>query len=160
MTEGWNEFFVATAGAAAALAGLIIVAMSVNIAKIIAIPSMPARAAATISSLVLIVVVAAAGLIPDQSALAFGVETLVLTALALGFAVDAAVRILREGYGPRGSLLVKSAVPVVQIVPFAIGGVMLVAGVDGGLVSVACGVILVFIGSVLSAWVLLVEILR
>ena len=29
--EGWTDFFVATAGAAAALAGLVIVAMTVNI---------------------------------------------------------------------------------------------------------------------------------
>jgi hypothetical protein len=33
MLEGWGEFIVATAGAAAALAGLIIVAMSVNIKR-------------------------------------------------------------------------------------------------------------------------------
>ena len=40
MPEGWSDFFVATAGAAGALAGLIIVAMTVNITTIIGIPSM------------------------------------------------------------------------------------------------------------------------
>jgi hypothetical protein len=53
MLDGWSEFFVATAGAAAALAGLIIVAMSVNIQTILNIPSMTSRAAATIASLIL-----------------------------------------------------------------------------------------------------------
>ncbi|MBF4513232.1 hypothetical protein ITJ66_12145 [Plantibacter sp. VKM Ac-2885] len=160
MAEAWNDFFVATAGAAAALAGLIIVAMSVNIAKIIEIPAMPARAAATISSLVLIVVVAAAGLIPGQADVLYGVEVLILTGLALGFAIDAAVRILRHqdaGHGPRA---LKAAVPVLQVVPFAIGGVLLVLGSSVGLGWLAAGFILVFIGSVVGAWVLLVEILR
>lgn len=159
MTDEWNDFFVATAGAAAALAGLIIVAMSVNIAKIIEIPSMPARAAATISSLVLIVVVAAAGLIPGQSDVLYGVEVLLLSALALGFAIDAAVRILRQG-AEHGPLALKAAVPVLQVVPFAVGGVLLLLGLPVGLGWLAAGSILVFIGSVVGAWVLLVEILR
>ena len=45
----WGGFFAASAGAAAGLTGLIIVAMSVNIGTIIA------RAGATISALVLAV---------------------------------------------------------------------------------------------------------
>ncbi|MGK9146810.1 hypothetical protein KXS11_04180 [Plantibacter flavus] len=160
MIEGWSDFFVATAGAAAALAGLIIVAMSVNIAKIIAIPSMPARAAATISSLVLIVVVAAAGLIPAQPVVVLGIEVLLFAAIALVFAGDAAVRILREGERGHGGVALKATIPVVQIVPFAVGGVLLVLGSDAALSWIAGGFILVFIGSVVSAWVLLVEILR
>ena len=67
MPEGWSEFFLATAGAAAALAGLIIVAMTTNIRTVLSIPAMPSRAGATIASLVLIVVCTAAGLIPGQA---------------------------------------------------------------------------------------------
>jgi hypothetical protein len=61
MFEGWGEFLVATAGAAAALAGLIIVAMSVHIKTILNIPGMTFRAAAPIASLILSVVSASAG---------------------------------------------------------------------------------------------------
>ena len=73
MLEGWSEFFVAAAGAAAALAGLIIVAMSVSIDDVVKIPGMTSRAATAIAMLVLVTAVALAGLIPSQSDQAFGV---------------------------------------------------------------------------------------
>ena len=59
-------FFTATAGAGPALAGLIIVAISVNIKTILGISGMTARAATTIVGLALIVVVSRAALIPFQ----------------------------------------------------------------------------------------------
>ena len=44
--DGWSEFAVAAAGATAALAGLVIVGISVNIKEILAFPGLTARAAA------------------------------------------------------------------------------------------------------------------
>ncbi|WP_434613077.1 hypothetical protein [Arthrobacter sp. A5] len=161
MNSEWHEFFLATAGAAAALAGLIIVAMSVNIAKIIAIPSMPSRGAATIGSLVLIVVVSAASLIPDQSDLMLGLETVLFAADAMALYLDAGRKItfLRAEI-PLGQSLTKAAFGPVQIAPFLVGGILLTSSNPDGVYWIAAGTILVFIGSVIIAWVLLVEILR
>ena len=53
VTAGWAEFSVATAGAGAALAGLVMVVISVNVREILASPSLPARAGAAVGSLVL-----------------------------------------------------------------------------------------------------------
>ena len=39
--EPWSELFVATAGAGAALAGLVFVAVSINIDRILKLPGMP-----------------------------------------------------------------------------------------------------------------------
>jgi hypothetical protein len=159
--EQWHDFYVASAGAAAALAGLIIVAMTVNITTILQIPSMPARAASTIASLTLTVVVSIASLIPDQSIWLLGLEVLVFSLGALTLSVDAAWQIFRHREAtPPLALVPKASVVVLQIVPFLVGSVFLLAGSEAGLHWNSAGIVLVFVGSVLSAWILLVEILR
>lgn len=159
--EGWHDFYVASAGAAAALAGLIIVAMTVNISTIIESPAMPARAASTIGSLTLSVVVSVSSLIPGQAVWLLGAETLVFSLCAMALAITAVRRILqhREGVPPL-ALGPKVFVVIAQIVPFVVGGALLLAGAEDGLYWNAAGIVVVFIGSVLSAWILLVEILR
>jgi hypothetical protein len=47
-----------------------------------------------------------------------------------------------------------------QVLPFIIGGILLLARNEKGLYWMAGGCISIFILSVLNAWVLLVEILR
>jgi len=161
MPEGWTDFFVATAGAAGALAGLIIVAMTVNITTIINIPSMTSRAGATIASLVLIVVSAAAGLIPGQGPRLLGAEVLAFAAVATALTIDSAVRMVRAV--DREYLVVtwvKIVIALAQMLPFLIGAALLIAENYSGLYWIAAGVLLVFVGSVANAWVLLVEILR
>ncbi|PZU28899.1 MAG: hypothetical protein DI577_09585, partial [Microbacterium sp.] len=71
--DTWHEFNVAMLGATAALAGLVIVAASVNITVIIAAPALTSRLASAIAGLVLAIVVCAVGLIPALTAPAFGI---------------------------------------------------------------------------------------
>ena len=47
-----------------------------------------------------------------------------------------------------------------QVLPFILGGISLIAGAGGGLYWLAAGTIAAFIFSMLSTWVLLIEILR
>jgi len=159
--EQWHDLFVASAGAAAALAGLLIVAMSVNVREIISIPSMSSRAGVAIASLVLIVVVSTCGLIPEQPLVILGLEVLVVSAATLGIAVDSAVRIVRVGtVNSQASALTKGTIAAAPALLFLIGGVLLCAELPAGLFWVAAGIATAFIVSVLNAWVLLVEILR
>lgn len=153
----WSDLFVAVAGASAALAGLIIVAMSVNIEVIVQYPSLPSRAGATISVLVLSTVVAVLGLIPSIPAPWLGGATVVFALLCLGLAVDSTVRLVSSD--ARAGIL-KGAVLIVPVLGFVIGGAILVAGVLAGLYVVVAGMLLGFVGTVLNAWVLLVEIRR
>jgi hypothetical protein len=159
--DEWAGFFAASAGAAAGLTGLIIVAMSVNIGTIIAIPSITSRAGATIAALVLAVVSSSAALIPGQPLWLLGAEVLAVGLAAACFAVESSYRVLADrGSGSLLAAAGKCLVLLVQVAPFLVGAALLVAGDTAGLGWIAGGVLAVFVGSVLNAWVLLVEILR
>lgn len=159
--EGWSDFFVANAGVAGALAGLIIVAISVNVSTILKIPGMTSRAGATIASLMLIVVSAAAALIPEQGPYLLGAESLLFTTGALIFTTVAAVQMIRARVPPYVTgTWIKSILAILAVLPFAVGGIFLLTGSYSGLYWLAAGFLLVFTQSVANAWVLLIEILR
>ena len=63
----WTDLFVATAGATAALAGLVFVAVSINLDRIIGEAGLPDRALETLLLLVLVLLVSIVALIPGQS---------------------------------------------------------------------------------------------
>jgi modulator of FtsH protease len=154
------EFYVATAGAAAALAGLIIVAMTVSVDLIVKLPGMTSRAATAIGLLVATTVISLAALI-EQPGWAFGIEALIFAACALALAVDSMVRVVRgRGEGSLAAAVVKTAVGVLPALLFGVGAICALCG--GGATEVWIGVasLLAIIVAVLNAWVLLVEIKR
>ena len=159
--DGWGDFAVASAGAGAALAGLIIVAMSVNIKEIIAGEGLPARAAATISSVVVILVASIALLVPGQPATALGVELAVFAVVGLVFQVNAARLMLTLRVGAALPWRVaQSADGVLQMLVVLVGALFVTAGSATGLYLVAVGFVLIFVIALVNAWVLMVEILR
>ncbi len=160
--ESWGEFNVAIAGAGAALGGLLIVALSVNIKQIAESRGLAARAGASISALILGVVLSCAALIPGQELWTFGVVVL-LGALAGGvIAILAARAVLGDdtpGHPHRWDTQ-HIASFVFPLVIYAVGGVLTVQSLPAGLVIVAFGTIIALIGAVVFSWVALVEILR
>jgi hypothetical protein len=63
--EVWNDFCVAEAGAGAALAGLIFVGVSINLDRLIDIPAVLMRSAATIRLMLGVLCIASIVPIPD-----------------------------------------------------------------------------------------------
>ena len=158
----WTSFFSASASASAALAGLVFVALSVNIQSVLKYPHVLARAAATIGALILILVSSMAALAP-QSERGLGYEIVGFGTLGWILAVWSATHSVRaRRISPR--LQPRPALSIItgqlQVLPFLAGGVMMAAGLSYGIRWVAGGVMATFIFAVLSAWVLLVEILR
>jgi len=165
VTTGWTDFALATAGAAAALAGLVMVAISVNIRQILGLAGVSARAAAAIGSLVLVVVSSALILVPGQPGSALGAELLAAAAAAALLHGVSLSHSMRQATRPRAARLLSLPIAAAQLAPLIVGALLLVFGGDGSLAGaalywVAAGLILTVIGSMLDAWVLMVEILR
>lgn len=158
--EAWSEFNVAMVGATAALAGLVIVAASVNIGDIIKEASLTARLAAGISGLVLALIASAIGLIPAVGTLPYGVA-MVLLALGAGvFQVQATRRIFENRHPANRFRAGKAAVGFLAPLAYLIGGALLAAGQPGGLVWFAAGSITAIVAALLVSWIVLVEVLR
>ena len=159
-TTEWTDFFVAGAGASAALAGLVFVAVSINIDRILRLPGVPDRALATVLLLLGVVLVSMIGLIPGQSRAVLGVELLVV---GLGFAAVILGLTQRSMTGPgrpRGSRTSHLVLVTLGTFPVVVGAASLLAEAGGGLYWVAAGIVLATAAAVANAWVLLVEILR
>jgi hypothetical protein len=155
----WHDLFVATTGASAALAGLVFVAISINIQRILALPGVPERALETVLLLLLVLIVSVIGLIPGQSRVAVGLELLVCV-LATGAVIFRLPPIPHTGDDPRGSISLRWFIRLTGTGLFLIAGISLLLEAGGGLYWVAAGIVLAIAGAVTSAWVLLVEILR
>ncbi|SFR72014.1 hypothetical protein SAMN05428970_1286 [Agromyces sp. CF514] len=167
MTEAldeWSEFNVAMVGATAALAGLLIVAMSVNIGTILKSATLPARAAVGIATLVLAIAVTGLALAPEQPSAVYGGVVLVLTLLVGGFQVHA-IRVIRadssEHHGTPAQQLAKSIVGTLPLGLYLAGAIALLAGaVVVGLWLLAVATILAIAAAILYSWVVLIEVLR
>src|SRR5947208_12412780 len=77
--ELWHDFFLMVGGGAAALAGLVFVAMSINLRAIVEDATHRARAAATLVGFISIFILCALGLMAHQTGLWLGIAWLVAT---------------------------------------------------------------------------------
>jgi modulator of FtsH protease len=156
----WHDLFVGTTGASAALAGLVFVAVSINIERILKFAGLPERALETLMLLLSVLLVSIVGLIPGQSEVALGVELLVISLSIAAFIARLPTARGMTNDEPRIWLWSRWGVRIFGTVPMSIGGISVIAGSGGGLYWVAAGIVFALVGAVANAWVLLVEILR
>lgn len=157
----WSDLFVATAGASAALAGLVFVAISINIERILKLPGIPERGLETVVLLVAVLIVSVIGLVPGQSHVALGIELLVFALLlGGGLARLPAIRVGSGGPAASSWLVGRWTSRYGGSLLLAAGSLSLLVAAGGGLYWVVAGILLATVGAVANAWVLLVEILR
>jgi modulator of FtsH protease len=156
----WSDLFVASAGATAALAGLVFVAISINIERILQLDGVPELGMVTLLLLVGVLVVSLFGLIPEQEDHAFGIELLVQSVLWTSFIALLTAR-SASGLGQgEGRLTSRVVLPLFGTVPYLVGAVMLIIGSDIAMYWVFAGMLGAILAAVMNAWILLVEILR
>jgi modulator of FtsH protease len=155
----WHDFFIGTIGAAAALTGLLFVAISINLDQILKYAGLPGRAAGTLGMLVSALVVSGFALAPGQSGRVLGIE---IAAVGTVVAVQAVwVSRVNGATDQRTSWRLEHvATLLLPGIGLVVGGVSVAVGGGGGLYWVLGAILLAFVSASVNAWVLLVEIKR
>lgn len=157
----WGEFAVALGGAAAVLAGLVFVAVSMNIDRILRVRGLPGRAGESVILFLSALIQCAFLLIPRQPMGVLGTELLLAGVVALGVTLMIAVPAVRM---PSRQPLLWHVVRVFCVtlvgVLTILAGLSLLGVLGGGLYWLAASVLFSLVASTGNAWVLLVEVVR
>ena len=161
--EHWTDFFVAQAGATAALAGLVIVAISINLKTIVEGRLLSGRAAETVVMLAGVLLLSTLVLVPGQGIAMLGIEILVLG--LVGAAAHGLILFRARLYHhDQEARWLRVVLALGSVLPLLLAGPSLLLGpagwLAGGLYWLVPGVVFGLIGGLLNSWVLLVEILR
>jgi hypothetical protein len=159
--KDWHDFFIATAGASAALTGLIFVGVSINLSRILAIPTLPGRALISMMLLLAILILSLLMLVPSESTETTGIEILLvgLTSWLSLLKIDFGILINKEKQYKKVYLF-NMILNQIAVLPYVVSGLYLLNGNDSGYYWLVISVISSFLKASLDAWVLLIEINR
>ena len=158
----WHDFFLAQAGAAGVLTGLVFVGVSINLEKIVSDPTsgLAGRAAEALILLVAVLTASVLLLVPGQGSGVLGAEGFA----AWGWVVSIQLLRLRSWGAMRPDLrqafVLRVALGQIAMVPLVIAGIAVLSVGLGGLYWLVAGTVLSILAALFEAWVLLVEINR
>jgi hypothetical protein len=155
--ESWTVFLSVAAGVAATLTGLIFVAVSINLSRILEVPRIANRAAESILQMFGALLISMCALVPGLSSLVLGVEVALIGLMLWMLVTILQYRSFAREF-PRPFISI--ALAQIATILFCFAGISMATGTLGGLYWLAPGIILSMTAGVSNAWVLLVEILR
>ena len=164
--DQWHDFFLALAGTAGVLTGLVFVAVPINLQEIVSQPGsgLPGRAAEALILLVGVLTASISLLVPGQGKVMVGAEVLAVGLATWGWVVS--IQLLRlRGWGTvrldlRQAFVLRVALGQIATLPLVVAGIAVLAGGLGGLYWLVAGMVFSILVALFEAWVLLVEINR
>ena len=164
--EAWESFFVANAGAAAALAGLVFVGVSINVEEIVASRRLTGRALEAFTLLTGVLLISALGLVPDIGTTGYGIALMVVGAEVELVVTWQHVHAWRRYGGedataaPPGSNAIRMLIGQGAALSTIVAGATLLVEGGGGVYWLVGSVLLGYVGALVNTWVLLIEIRR
>ena len=157
----WQTLLAVEAGASATLTGLVFVAVSINMARILETPGLSGRAAESILQFLQVFFICTVVLVPGQPGAALAVEILVIALFSGVIQSLGHVRYARSRLGhPRFWLVTRILQTQFAAIPFMIAGIVMFFDVSAAIYWLVPGFVFSFVAGVANAWVLLIEILR
>jgi len=159
--ETWHDFFVATAGAAAALTGLIFVGVSLSLTKLLTIPRLIDRASGSLILLMCVLIISCLCLAPNQSKVLLGIEIICISLLVwvITFRLDRSIlKATEKEYKKQFKQMI--VFTQVAVLPYIIAGISILCCGFESVNWIIPAIVFSFSKAVLDAWVLLVEIHR
>jgi len=158
MLHSWDNFFVMVGGGAAALAGLIFVAMSINPEVILRDTTHKNRAINMLTGFTAVFMASSLALLGDQTVRGLGVEWLVLWVVATAIFVRGYVRAIRAGVSSIGLDTPRLAGGTMCYLAEVGGAIFLLSGKSVGLTIAAIATIVLFAFLISGAWLLMIGI--
>jgi hypothetical protein len=156
--DQWQNFFVMVGGGAAALAGLVFIAMSINLPIINRDATHKNRAVATLTGFTAVFMICALALIGKQNYQWVGVEWLVVTLVPTITYVRVYVRATKIGRSSVGLSIGRFIVGTTCYIAQIVGSALLIAGYVAGLYVASVAMVLSFAFFISAAWLLITGI--
>jgi len=156
MPEQWSNFFVMVGGGAAALVGLIFVAMSINPEIVIQNATHKNRAINMLTGFTAVFMACSLALIGNQSLSALGFEWLVLWLIATIIFIRGYVVAIRSGMSSIGLNAPRLAGGTICYLSEVVAAIFLVRGERAGLFIAAIATIVLFGFLISGAWLLMI----